>query len=178
VDVILGPEMKSTGEVMGIDTDFGRAFAKSQLAAGQHLPMSGTVFVSVKDSDKEKVCPIVRKLYDLGFKVTATAGTSRYLAGAGIANEQIKKIAEGRPNVTDLIKNRQIQLVINTPSGKESAGGSVVIRRTVLRYELPYATTLACAGAMAAAIEAMKARGLGVCSIQTFHRNCEGGSDG
>jgi len=173
VDVILGPEMKSTGEVMGIDEDFGRAFAKSQLAAGQHLPTSGTVFVSVKDSDKEKACPIVRKLYDMGFDIMATAGTSRYLAAAGIANQRIKKIAEGRPNVTDLIKNRQIQLVINTPSGKESAGGAVIIRRTVLRYELPYATTLAGAGAMADAIEAMKTQGLTVCSIQTFHRHCD-----
>lgn len=173
VDVLLGPEMKSTGEVMGIDTDFGRAFAKSQLAAGQRLPTSGTVFVSVRDSDKEGVCPVVQKLHDLGFEVMATAGTSRFLADAGISNRTIKKIAEGRPNVTDLIKNGEIQLVINTPSGKESAGGSVIIRRTVLRYEVPYATTLAGACAMAGAIEAMKKSGLSVRPVQAFHRDGE-----
>ncbi len=169
VDVILGPEMKSTGEVMGIDSDFGRAFAKSQLAAGQHLPTTGTVFVSVKDSDKEKVSPIARRLDEMGFQFMATAGTSSCLTKAGIPNQLIKKITEGRPNVTDYIKNGQIQLAINTPSGKESAGGARIIRRTVLRYEVPYATTLAGAGAMAAAIEAMKKNKLTVNSIQWFH---------
>ncbi len=169
VDVILGPEMKSTGEVMGIDSDFGRAFAKSQLAAGQYLPTVGTVFISVRDSDKEKVVPIARRLREMGFQFMATAGTSSCLTEAGIPNQPIKKIAEGRPNVTDYIKNGQIQLVINTPSGKQSAGGARIIRRTVLRYEVPYATTLAGAGAMAAAIEAMKKNKLTVNSIQRFH---------
>ncbi|MBW2196054.1 MAG: ATP-grasp domain-containing protein, partial [Deltaproteobacteria bacterium] len=169
VDVILGPEMKSTGEVMGIDSDFGRAFAKSQLAAGQYLPIVGTVFISVRDSDKEKVAPIARRLREMGFQFMASAGTSSCLTEAGIPNQLIKKIAEGRPNVTDYIKNGQIQLVINTPSGKQSAGGARIIRRTVLRYEVPYATTLACAGAMAAAIEAMKKNKLTVNSIQRFH---------
>jgi len=169
VDVILGPEMKSTGEVMGIDSDFGRAFAKAQLAAGQYLPIAGTVFVSVRDSDKEKVAPIARRLHEMGFQFMASAGTSSCLTEAGIPNQLIKKIAEGRPNVTDYIKNGQIQLVINTPSGKQSAGGARIIRRTVLRYEVPYATTLAGAGAMAAAIEAMKKNKLTVNSIQRFH---------
>jgi len=169
VDVILGPEMKSTGEVMGIDSDFGRAFAKSQLAAGQYLPIVGTVFISVRDSDKEKVAPIARRLREMGFQFMASAGTSSCLTEAGIPNQLIKKIAEGRPNVTDYIKNGQIQLVINTPSGKQSAGGARIIRRTVLRYEVPYATTLAGAGAMAAAIEAMKKNKLTVNSIQRFH---------
>ncbi|MDY6953212.1 MAG: carbamoyl-phosphate synthase large subunit [Thermodesulfobacteriota bacterium] len=170
VDILLGPEMKSTGEVMGIDGDFGRAFAKSQLAAGQYLPTGGTVFVSVKDEDKDGVYPVVRQLHELGFEFLATRGTSRYLEGAGIPSRMVKKIADGRPNVIDYIKNGEVQLVINTPSGKESAGGSHTIRRAVLGYGLPYATTLAGAGAMASAIEAMKTRGLSVRSLQDFHK--------
>ncbi len=169
VDVLLGPEMKSTGEVMGIDVDFGRSFAKSQLAAGQHLPTEGTVFVSVKDEDKDGIYPVVHQLYDMGFDFLATRGTSRQLQEGGIPNRLAKKIAEGRPNVTDYIKNGQVQLVINTPSGKESAGGSATIRRTVLRYGVPYATTLAGACAMASAIEAMKKERLRVQSLQEFH---------
>jgi carbamoyl-phosphate synthase large subunit len=170
VDVLLGPEMKSTGEVMGIDSDFGRAFAKSQLAAGQYLPTRGSVFVSVKDEDKEEVRSLVQQLHDLGFNFLATRGTSGFLKDAGIPNRPVKKIAEGRPNVTDCIKNGEIQLVINTPSGKESAGSSRIIRRTVLRYGLPYATTVAGARAMASGIEAMIKRGLTVQSLQDFHK--------
>jgi carbamoyl-phosphate synthase large subunit len=169
VDVLLGPEMKSTGEVMGIDSDFGRAFAKSQLAAGQFLPTDGTVFVSVKDGDKDGLSPVVHQLHQLGFEFMATRGTSRLLRDAGIPNRHLKKIAEGRPNVIDYIKNGGIQLVINTPSGKESAGGSSQIRQVVLRYGIPYATTLACACAMASGIAAMKKRKLTVRSIQEFH---------
>ena len=171
VDVLLGPEMKSTGEVMGIDTDFGRAFAKSQLAAGQFLPTEGTVFVSVKDADKGGVHSLVHDLSKSGFAITATQGTSRYLKEAGIANREIKKIAEGRPNITDYIKNGDIQLVINTPSGKESAGGSKIIRQTALRSGLPYATTLAGARAMVAGIVAMKKRKLTVRALQEYHRS-------
>jgi carbamoyl-phosphate synthase large subunit len=171
VDVLLGPEMKSTGEVMGIDSDFGRAFAKSQLAAGQHLPTEGTVFVSVKDTDKDEIYQVVHPLHDLGFDFLATRGTSRCLSDAGIASKVVKKISEGRPNVTDHVKNREIALVINTPSGKESAGGSRLIRRTVLSYGLPYATTLAGACAMASGIEAMRKKKLTVRSLQDFHRN-------
>jgi len=170
VDVLLGPEMKSTGEVMGIDTDFGRAFAKSQLAAGQHLPTLGTVFVSVKDADKDGVYPVVHQLYEMGFDFLATRGTSRHLEDAGIPNRMAKKIAEGRPNVIDYIKNSDIQLVINTPSGKESAGGSRRIRRTALRYDLPYTTTIAGACAMASGIEALKKRRVTVRSLQEFHK--------
>ncbi len=170
VDVLLGPEMKSTGEVMGIDTDFGRAFAKSQLAAGQHLPTQGTVFVSVKDADKDGVYPVVHQLYEMGFDILATRGTSRHLENAGIPNRVAKKIAEGRPNVIDYIKNSEIQLVVNTPSGKESAGGSRKMRRTALRYDLPYATTLAGACAMASGIEALKKSKVTVRSLQEFHK--------
>jgi len=170
VDVLLGPEMKSTGEVMGIDADFGRAFAKAQCAAGVQLPTHGTVLVSVKDADKEKVCPSIKQLHDLGFKVLATRGTSRHLKAVGIPNRPVKKIAEGRPHIIDHIKNGQIHLVINTPSGKESAGGSHNIRRAVLRYGLPYATTLSGARAMASGIAALKKGGLAVRSLQDYHR--------
>ncbi|MBC8457097.1 MAG: carbamoyl phosphate synthase large subunit, partial [Deltaproteobacteria bacterium] len=170
VDILLGPEMKSTGEVMGLDKDFGRAFAKSQLAAGQLLPTQGTVFVSVKDADKDKVYPVVKQLYEMGFNFFATRGTSRYLKDLGIPNKPIKKIAEGRPHIIDHIKNADIQLVINTPSGKESMGGSHNIRRAVLRHGLPYATTLACAVAMASGIEALKKRKLTVRSLQEYFK--------
>jgi len=170
VDVLLGPEMKSTGEVMGIDIDFGRAFAKSQLATGQDLPTQGTVFVSVKDADKNEVYPVVRQLYEMGFDILATRGTSYCLKEAGLPNRPVKKIAEGRPNVIDHIKNGDIQLVINTPSGKEGAGGSRIIRQTVLRYGLPYATTLAGAYAMASGIAALKRRKLSVRSLQNFYK--------
>jgi carbamoyl-phosphate synthase large subunit len=169
VDIILGPEMKSTGEVMGIDEGFGRAFAKSQLAAGQLLPTKGTVFVSVKDADKDKVYPVVKQLHEMGFKVLATQGTYQYLKDRGIPNKPVKKIAHGRPHVIDHIKNGDIQLVINTPSGKESAGGSHNIRRAVLRHGLPYATTLSGAAAMASGIAALIKRRLTVKSLQEYH---------
>ncbi len=172
VDILLGPEMKSTGEVMGIDSDFGRAFAKSQLAAGQHLPSEGAVFVSVKDADKDGVYHVAHQLYHMGFDILATRGTSHYLERAGIPNRTVKKIAEGRPNVIDRIKNKEIQLVINTPSGKEHAESTRIIRRTVLRYGLPYATTLAGACAMASGIQAMKKKKLTVRSLQDFHIAC------
>ena len=170
VDILLGPEMKSTGEVMGIDKDFGRAFAKSQLAAGQLLPTQGTVLVSVKDVDKDKVYPVVKQLYDMGFNLFATRGTSQYLKDLGIPNRAVKKIAEGHPHIVDHVKNGDIQLVINTPSGKESAGGSHNIRRAVLRYGLPYATTLSGARAMASGIEALIKGDLTVKSLQEYHK--------
>ncbi len=169
VDILLGPEMKSTGEVMGIDQDFGNAFAKSQLAANQKLPAEGAVFVSVKDADKDKVLPVVKKLFSLGFQILATAGTSRHLEKAGIPNKVVKKIAEGRPHAIDYIKNGDIQLVINTASGKKSSEGSGKIRRTVLRYNIPYSTTLAGAWAMLSAIETLKKGALTVRSLQEFH---------
>jgi carbamoyl-phosphate synthase large subunit len=169
VDILLGPEMKSTGEVMGIADDFGSAFAKSQLAANQKLPTEGAVFVSVKDADKDKVLPVVRKLHGMGFKILATRGTSHHLEEAAVPNEVIKKIAEGRPNAIDHIKNGAIQMVINTASGKRSSEGSGQIRRTVLRYGIPYSTTLAGAWAMASAIETLKKEGLSVRSLQEYH---------
>jgi carbamoyl-phosphate synthase large subunit len=171
VDIILGPEMKSTGEVMGIDQDFGRAFAKSQLAAGQLLPTKGTVFVSVKDADKPKVYPSVRRLHEMGFSIMATHGTSQYLHGLGIPNRPANKVAHGRPHVVDHIKNGEIQLVINTPSGVESAGGSHHIRRAVIQHGLPYATTVSGAAAMTSGIEALRRGDLAVRPLQDYHRN-------
>jgi len=169
VDILLGPEMKSTGEVMGINADFGRAFAKSQLAAAQLLPTRGTVFVSVKDADKDKVYPVAKQLYEMGFNILATRGTSEHLRDLGIPNKPVKKIAEGRPHIIDHIKNGDIQLVINTPSGKESAGGSHNIRRAVLQYGLPYTTTLSGARAMASGIEALIRGKLTVRSLREYH---------
>ncbi len=125
----------------------------------------------MKDADKDGVYPVVRPLYKMGFDFVATRGTSRHLEDAGIPSRPVKKIGQGRPNVTDCIKNRQIQLVINTPSGKHGAGSSLIIRRTVLRYGLPYATTLAGACAMASGIEAMKKRVLTVRSLQEFRKD-------
>jgi carbamoyl-phosphate synthase large subunit len=139
------------------------------LAAGQLLPIQGAVFVSVKDADKNKVYPVVKQLHEMGFHFLATRGTSRHLKAMGIPSTSIKKIAEGRPHIIDHIKNGDIQLVINTPSGKESAGGSHNIRKAVLRYGLPYATTLSGARAMASGIEALIKGRLAVRSLQDYH---------
>ncbi|RLB29531.1 MAG: carbamoyl phosphate synthase large subunit, partial [Deltaproteobacteria bacterium] len=132
VDCLLGPEMKSTGEVMGIDWTFGRAFAKSQLAAGQRLPVSGTVFISVKDEDKMGILKTAFLFYDLGFKIVATRGTSAYLSQHGIVNQRVKKVREGRPHIVDMMKNGEIDLVINTTSTKKAVSESYSIRRTAI----------------------------------------------
>jgi carbamoyl-phosphate synthase large subunit len=152
---------------MGIDSDFGRAFAKSQLAANQKLPTAGAVLVSVRDADKEKVVPIVEKLSRMGFLILATGGTSVYLTESGIPNQVVKKIAEGRPHILDHIKNSVIRLVINTASS--NSGASCEIRRTVLRYGVPYSTTLSGAWAMVSGIESLSRGGLEVRSIQEYN---------
>ncbi len=169
VDILLGPEMKSTGEVMGIDDEFGKAFAKSQLSAGQMLPLNGSVFVSVKDSDKDKIYPAVKRLYEMGFNILATKGTSVHLKRLGIPNQRVNKIAHARPHVIDHIKNGDIQLVINTPSERETAGGSHNIRQAVLQYGIPYATTLSGSAAMVSGIEALKKGILKVKPLQEYH---------
>jgi len=170
VDTVLGPEMKSTGEVMGIDATFGRAFAKSQLAAGQRLPVEGRVFVSVRDSDKrDTLIRTARLLAGLGFEILATHGTSRFLEGHGIANTPVNKVREGRPHILDMIKNREIALVINTTSSKKAVSESSAIRRAALALDLPYTTTLAGAKATALAIEAMAQGDLTVKTIQEYH---------
>jgi carbamoyl-phosphate synthase large subunit len=170
VDTLLGPEMKSTGEVMGIDRSFGLAFAKSQLAAGQKLPLSGVVFMSVKDEDKAGLVEIARRFHNLGFPIRATGGTAAYLEGHGIPNSRINKVREGRPHIVDMIKNGEIQMVINTTSDKKAISESYSIRRTALNFNVPYTTTLAGARATALGIEALKAGSLGVKTIQEYHR--------
>ncbi|MEW5949515.1 MAG: carbamoyl-phosphate synthase large subunit [Thermodesulfobacteriota bacterium] len=169
VDTLLGPEMRSTGEVMGIDESFGMAFAKSQLAAGQNLPLSGTVFISVRDKDKMAVLPVARKLADIGFKTLATRGTAAFLASNGIACETVHKVSEGRPHVVDHIKNGAIQLVINTSLGASTTRDSYKIRRATLDYRISYTTTIAGARAIAAAIEALLQKKLQVSPVQEYH---------
>ncbi|MCF2971738.1 carbamoyl-phosphate synthase large subunit [Synechococcus sp. Nb3U1] len=168
-DTLLGPEMRSTGEVMGIDTEFGRAFAKAQIAAGQDLPLQGTVFISLSDRDKQAVIPVAQEFAAMGFRLVATEGTQTFLTQQGIPVEKILKLHEGRPHVIDAIKNRQIQLIINTPSGIEAQQDGHKIRRTALAYKIPLVTTLAGARATAAAIRALQSGSLGVKSLQEFH---------
>jgi carbamoyl-phosphate synthase large subunit len=169
VDVLLGPEMRSTGEVMGVDTSFGMAFYKSQLAAGQKLPIDGRVFVSVNDSDKALILPAARLFAELGFTLVATSGTAAFLAEHGIKAEKVLKVYEGRPNIADLIKNKNIALVINTASGKKTIHDSKEIRQTTLLYGVPYTTTVAGAYAMAQAIRELKGKGMAVKSIQEHY---------
>ncbi len=169
VDTLLGPEMKSTGEVMGIDRSFGLAFAKSQLAAGQRLPTSGTVFMSVKDEDKMGLLEVAFTFYDLGFNIVATSGTSKFLSKHGIKNSTVKKVREGRPHIVDMIKNGEIDLVINTTSDKKAIEESFSIRRTALTFEIPYTTTLAGAKATALAIKEMAAGPMAVKPLQEYH---------
>jgi carbamoyl-phosphate synthase large subunit len=169
VDTLLGPEMKSTGEVMGIDQSFGLAFAKSQLAAGQKLPLSGTVFMSVKDEDKMTLLSTAFLLYDLGFNIAATKGTSKFLSLHGISNKRVKKVREGRPHIVDMIKNGEIDLVINTTSDKKAIAESYSIRRTALTFDIPYTTTLAGAKATALAIKSMTQGELKVKTLQEYH---------
>jgi carbamoyl-phosphate synthase large subunit len=171
VDTLLGPEMKSTGEVMGIDCSFGLAFAKSQLSAGMDLPQSGTVFISVKDQDKKMILPTAQKLDNLGFKIMATAGTSLFLEQAGFSNQTVNKVREGRPHVVDRMKNGEIQLVINTTIGSKSVSESASIRQTALVNRIPYTTTVAGARATAEAIEALLQKKLSVRTIQEYHTN-------
>ena len=168
VDPILGPEMRSTGEVMGIDSDFAMAFVKSQLGSGQVLPMDGTVFISVKDSDKDRVVAPVRELEAMGFKIIATRGTKRHLEANGIACEAINKVLEGRPHIVDAMKNGDVALVFNTTEGAKALADSKDIRRTALLHHIPYYTTVAGAVAVTRAIRALKAGTLQVAPLQSF----------
>jgi carbamoyl-phosphate synthase large subunit len=167
-DTILGPEMRSTGEVMGIDVGFGRAYAKAELAAGQKLPLTGKVFVSTSDRDKLAVVPVVRDLIELGFKIIATSGTQKVLEEHGLVVESVLKLHEGRPNVVDIIKNGQIQLIINTPSGEEAQADGKLIRRTALVYKIGIVTTIAGAKATAAAIRSLQSQPLEVKALQDY----------
>ncbi len=168
-DTLLGPEMRSTGEVMGIDASFGTAFAKAELGAGQELPLEGTVFVSMNDRDKGAVIPVVEEFLDLGFRVIATAGTWRSLHQAGLDQvETVLKVHEGRPHIVDAIVNDQVQLVINTPVGEVAQYDDQQIRRTALDYKVPTVTTIAGAKATVAAIRALRSEDFTVKAIQDF----------
>ncbi|MBD2554709.1 carbamoyl-phosphate synthase large subunit [Limnothrix sp. FACHB-708] len=168
-DTILGPEMRSTGEVMGVDPDFGTAFAKAALGAGQRLPLAGTVFVSVNSRDKAAIVPVVKELLDLGFEVLATEGTRKVLHEHGLKAVQLTlKIHEGRPNIRDAIVNGQVQLVINTPAGEQAQFDDRAIRRTALVYKVPIITTIAGAKATAAAIRSLQSQPLTVKSLQEY----------
>ncbi len=169
VDTLLGPEMKSTGEVMGIGTDFGSAYAKAQLGAGQKLPLSGTVFISVNDRDKPSILSLARRFIALGFDIVATRGTAHYLTEKGIATRQISKVSSGRPHVVDAIKNGEIRLIINTGTGGETRRDGYVIRRNALKYNIPYATTIAGAVAISKGIETMLQKDLTVKALQDYH---------
>jgi carbamoyl-phosphate synthase large subunit len=168
VDPVLGPEMRSTGEVMGIDRDFGMAYAKAQLSAQANLPLEGKVFISVKNRDKRSIVYLAKRLADLGFKIVATTGTRKVLINNGLEVEAVKKVGEGRPNIVDLIKNREIQLIINTPSGGRSQQESSIIRKEAVIRNIPYVTTLFGAEAMVYAIERLKRREIEVCTLQEY----------
>jgi carbamoyl-phosphate synthase large subunit len=168
VDVILGPEMKSTGEVMGFAEDFPSAFAKAELAAGVKLPRNGRVFISVKDDDKPASVDIARRLKALGFTIVATSGTHKYLKGKGVAAELVLKVTEGRPSIVDKIVDGQIDLVINSTFGQQEIADSFSIRREALMHGIPYYTTVQ-AGRMA--VEAIEALSRGPLKVQPLQEH-------
>jgi carbamoyl-phosphate synthase large subunit len=169
VDTLLGPEMKSTGEVMGIDKEFGKAFAKAQLGANVTMPLSGKVFVSIKDADKHSILEPVRKMFDAGFEIVATSGTANFLDNNGIKTTAINKVAEGRPHCVDAIKSNQIALVFNTTFGTQSIIDSFSIRRSALMYNVAYFTTVAGISAAVDGILAMKRESLDVTPLQEYY---------
>jgi carbamoyl-phosphate synthase large subunit len=168
-DILLSPEMRSTGEVMGLDADLGIAYAKSQMAANAPLPMGGKVFISVSDLHKPHVAGVAKQFIDLGFELLATNGTASVLEGAGLKVERIHKLQEGRPNAIDFLKNKQIQLVINTPAGQTPRADEVKIRTTAVYTSTPIMTTLSGARAAALGIAALRKSGYGVQTVQEYH---------
>ncbi len=171
VDILLGPEMKSTGEVMGIDWDPTLAYAKAQFAAGMALPLSGKVFISVKDEDKPLIVEVAKRLEEIGFEILATSGTAQYLKNFGIKNKEVPKISEGRrPNILDLIKNREIALMINTAKGKKSRLDAYLIRRAAMELDIPYATTIAGARAMVCSIRKFKEKSFSYSPLQEYYK--------
>ena len=170
VDILLGPEMKSTGEVMGIDHSFGLAFAKSQMAAGFKMPTKGSIFISVHDYHKDKIVPVAKSFQEMGFKILATAGTAKHLKNHGIEAAIIYKVSEGRPHVVDYIKNGDIQMVINTSVGRKSSRDAYHIRRGALTYNILYTTTLAGAKALSEAVKAIIDEDWQVCPLQEYHK--------
>lgn len=171
VDILLGPEMKSTGEVMGIDSDFGLAYAKAQASSYNSIPLVGKIFISVRDRDKAPILEIARALIVNGFSLIATRGTAAYLASDGLEVEVINKVIEGRPHIVDSIKNKEISYIINTVSGAQAKADSHSIRTAALQYKVPYSTTVAGARALVNAIEMLKAKEPGIKTIQDYHRS-------
>jgi carbamoyl-phosphate synthase large subunit len=169
VDTILGPEMKSTGEVMGVSKSYGQAFAKAQLAAGQRLPRKGSIFLSVSDHDKRHCGPLGKELHSLGFRLIATRGTAAALEAAGVSAEPVYKVNEGRPNIVDLVKTGKVDMIINTPLGRESFYDEKSIRRAAIRYNIPCITTLSAAHAAARGIRALAEQSLEVLPLQSLH---------
>jgi carbamoyl-phosphate synthase large subunit len=174
VDTVLGPEMRSTGEAMGLADSFGMAFAKAQIAAEGSLPLTGTIFVTVNDHDKPTVLPIARRFHELGFRILATEGTERYLRGRGVPAERVLKVHEGRPNAIDLIVSGEVQLLINTPLGKFTQVDDYAIRRAALVHRVPYTTTMSAASAACDAIIALRSRTGSVRSLQEWHEKTNG----
>jgi carbamoyl-phosphate synthase large subunit len=170
VDTLLGPEMRSTGEVMGIADSFGMAFAKAQIGADGALPLTGTIFVTVNDNDKRTVLPIVRRFHEMGFAILATEGTARYLSARGVPAARVAKVHEGRPNVIDLITSGKVQLLINTPLGKLTQRDDYLMRRTALQRRLPYTTTMSAANAACDAILALRSREGQVRCLQEWYQ--------
>src|SRR6185312_16083609 len=168
VDLILGPEMRSTGEVMGLDSDFGRAFAKSQLGSGTVLPLTGTVFVSVRNQDKPGLVAPCRRLIELGFRLLATRGTADYLRGQGLAVETVNKVLEGRPHIVDRMLSGGVQLVFNTTEGAQAKTDSFSLRRTAMVMGISYYTTIAGSRAAVQAIAALEGANLEVASLQSY----------
>jgi carbamoyl-phosphate synthase large subunit len=170
VDSILGPEMRSTGEVMGIAKNFGQAFAKAQLAAGQRLPRSGTIFISVSDHDKKFIAPLAAEMVSLGFRLIATRGTLSALQAAGVPVETVYKVNEGRPNIVDLIKTGKVDLLINTPLGRESFYDEKSIRRAAIRHRVPCVTTISAARAAVRGLHSQIEDSFEVAALQDLHR--------
>ncbi|HDP80045.1 MAG TPA: carbamoyl phosphate synthase large subunit, partial [Spirochaetes bacterium] len=169
-DTILTPEMKSTGEVMGIAAHFGEAFYKAELAAGDPLPMEGTIFLSINQRSKEALLPEMKQLHESGYRLVATEGTARFMNDRGIACERVFKVSEGRPNITDLIKNGEIHLVVNTPTGKIPKHDAFTIRQSALRYRVPIITNISAAkAAVQGLLEVKKNRDITVRSLQEYH---------
>ncbi len=171
VDVMLGPEMRSTGEVMGLDNDFARAFLKAQIGAGVRLPESGTVFISVRDDHKAAIVPVARAISALGFSILATGGTADHLADQGVAVDRVNKVREGRPHIVDAMKSGQVQLVFNTTEGAKAIADSFALRRTALVNAIPYSTTVAGAEAAVQAIGALKTGHLEVAPLQSYFKD-------
>ncbi len=168
-DILLSPEMRSTGEVMGLDADLGIAYAKSQMAAGSPLPLRGKVFISVSDRDKAKVAELARQFVDLGFELVATGGTAAVLEKAGLKVQRVFKLQEGRPTAVDLRKNKELQLVINTPAGQTPRADEVRIRTTAVYTGTPIMTTLSGAKAAALGVAALQKSGYEVKTLQEYH---------